>query len=123
MTWTPIVISACRRRGICAPRRAVQSARSCSSWYRTKGRGGQRDAQLVGPEARATGAPEAEGEFQFLQAILTVAAAVDVDIDPLGVCRRFMMTKRGLSRGSRPWCHTTSALMMMRRGAAQVPAW
>ena len=30
-TCTPIVISACRSRGICAPRSAVRSARSCSS--------------------------------------------------------------------------------------------
>ena len=48
-------------------------------------RGRQGDAQLVGPEARATGAPEGEGEFQFLEAILAVAAgAIDVGVDPLG---------------------------------------
>ena len=48
-------------------------------------RGRQRDAQLIGPEARATGAPEGEREFQFLEAILTVAAgAIDVGVDPLG---------------------------------------
>ena len=50
-----------------------------------EGRGRQRDAQLIGPEARATGAPEGEREFQFLEAILAVAAgAIDVGVDPLG---------------------------------------
>ena len=50
-----------------------------------EGRGRQRDAQLVGPEPRATGTPEGEGVLQFLQAILTVAArAIDVGVDPLG---------------------------------------
>ncbi len=50
-----------------------------------KSRRRQRDAQLIGPEARATGAPEGEGEFQFLEAILTVAAgAIDLGVDPFG---------------------------------------
>ena len=41
----------------------------------------QGDAQLVGPEARATGAPEGEGVFEFLQPILTIAAgAIDVGV-------------------------------------------
>ena len=48
-------------------------------------RGRQGDAQLVGPEARAAGATEGEREFQFLEAILTVAAgAIDLGVDPLG---------------------------------------
>ena len=50
-----------------------------------EGRRRQRDAQLIGPEARATGAPEGEGVFEFLQAILAIAAgAIDVGVDPLG---------------------------------------
>ena len=44
----------------------------------------QGDAQLIGPEARTAGAPEGEGVFQFLEAILTVAAgAIHVGVDPL----------------------------------------
>jgi hypothetical protein len=50
-----------------------------------KGRRRQRDPQLIGPEARATGAPEGQRQFQFFASILTVAArAVDVGVDPLG---------------------------------------
>ena len=42
----------------------------------------QGDAQLIGPEARTAGAPEGEGVFQFLEAILTVAAgAIHVGVD------------------------------------------
>ena len=37
-----------------------------------KRRGGQGDAQLIGPEARATGTPEGEGVRQFFQSILTI---------------------------------------------------
>jgi hypothetical protein len=39
-----------------------------------EGRRRRREAQLIGPEARATGAPERQGEFEFLEAILAVAA-------------------------------------------------
>ena len=50
-----------------------------------EGRGRQGDPQLIGPEARATGAPESEGVLEFLQPILTIAAgAIDVGVDPLG---------------------------------------
>jgi len=50
-----------------------------------EGRGRQRDAQLIGPEARATGTPEGEGVFKFLQPILAIAArAIDVRVDPFG---------------------------------------
>ena len=43
------------------------------------------DAELVGPEAGAAGAPEGEREFEFLEAILAIAAgAIDVGVNPLG---------------------------------------
>jgi hypothetical protein len=47
-------------------------------------RGRQRDAQLIGPEARAAGASEGEREFEFFEPILTIAAgAIDVGVDPV----------------------------------------
>jgi hypothetical protein len=60
-TWTPIVISACRSRGIWAPRSA-----ELQFLEEDEGRGGERDPQLIGPEAGAAGASEGEGVFQFL---------------------------------------------------------
>src|SRR4051812_36470248 len=54
-----------------------------------EGRRRQRDAQLVGPEARAAGAAEGEREFQFLEAILAVASrAIDLGVDPLRAVRQ-----------------------------------
>ena len=67
--------------------------------------------------------PEGEGEFQLLQAILTVAAgAIDVGVNPLGRLPEIRDDKARVIAGSRPWCHTTSALMIVRRAAGQVPA-
>ena len=87
------------------------------------GGGGQGHAQLIGPEAGTAGPAEGERMMQLFQSILAVAArAVDVRVDPLGRLTQIRVTKRGLSRASRPWCHTTSALMTTRRGAAHVPA-
>ena len=39
-----------------------------------------------------------------------------------GLCGRFVTTKRGLSRGSRPGCRTTSALITTRRWRFHVRA-
>src|SRR4029434_6101949 len=39
-----------------------------------EGRRREGDAQLVGPEAGAAGAPEGERQFEFLEAILTISA-------------------------------------------------
>ena len=84
-TCTPIVISACRKpRDLGAAERGPVRAELQLLKQDERGRR-QGDAQLIGPEARATGAPEGEREFQFLQAILAVAAgAIDVGVDPLG---------------------------------------
>ena len=58
-----------------------------------KGRRRQRDAQLIGPEPRATGASEGQREFQFLEPILTVTArAVDMGVDLGG--RRIIKKKK-----------------------------
>ena len=45
---------------------------------------GERDAELIGAEAGATGAPEGQGVMQFLQAIFGIPArAVHVRVNPL----------------------------------------
>jgi hypothetical protein len=50
-----------------------------------EGRGRQGDAQLIGPEARTTGASEGERMFELLQPIFTVAAnAIHLGVDPFG---------------------------------------
>jgi hypothetical protein len=87
-----------------------------------EGRGRQRDAQLVGPEARATRAPKGQGEFQFFEPILTVAAGtIDVRVDPLGRLTQIRDDKaRVIARLTPGVPH--DALIIARRGAAQVPA-
>ena len=68
-----------------------------------EGCGGQREAQLIGPEAGATGAPKGEGVFEFLQAILAIATgAIDVGINPLGRLPQIRDDKARVIAGSRP---------------------
>src|ERR1039457_2750311 len=84
--------------------------------------GGEQDAELVGPEAGATGAVDLK-VVQFLDAVFDVAAlAVELFVNPLGTLFHIVMTKRGLSLGSLSEARTTSALMMTRRGPGHVRA-
>jgi len=60
-------------RDLCATKGSPVSAQ-LQLLPQDEGRRRQGDAQLIGPEACAAGAPEGEGLFQFLEAIFTVAA-------------------------------------------------
>ena len=74
------------------------------------------------PKSRATGAVDLQTVVQLLEAILDVAPlAIDLLIDPLGVCFMLVMTNRGLSFGFLPSWRTTSALMITRRAGGQRP--
>jgi hypothetical protein len=95
-------------------------ARACGAVTRRRrsaGGGGEEHAELVGPEAAAARAIEVQAVVEFLDPILDVTSAtVDGLVEEARVWRRLVITKRGLSRGSRPVSRTTSALMRTRCG-------